>query len=494
MFNQDEAKKRVHDLYNGEYELVSEYTGTKNKITLKHTTCGHEYSRKANDFLNEGNGLCPVCHKPERHSTRRLKEEDIPEYLLSKIGDKYSYISDYKSLSDTNTLLRCNCCGNEFRNSISRVTSKRKRGCPKCANLRRGPNVKKTYLEDIKGNNDEYEWLDEYNGDNKEKLRILHKECNNTYKVRPNDFQQGWGRCPYCSTSSSEAEREISKYIANKYSGEVIRNYKQENMEIDVYLPELNLGFEYNGIYWHSDKFKDKNYHLNKKEYFKNKGIDVVFIDEADWINKKDLILSMIDNKLNLNKKIPARKTIFKAVSPKDEKEFLNENHLQGFVISSLRFGLYYEGKLVSLITFIKGRRNINDLSSMEILRFATLKGYTIQGGFSKLLKNSIKYINENFKDIDTIKTYADYSISNGNVYLKNGFELIRMSKPSYSYYKNNLKFNRYTYRKSELKKLFPDHYDESLTEFQIIDSLGSIKRVWNCGNLVLEYKINKPL
>ena len=448
MKEQSSIERRIAGLHNGEYELISEYTGTKNRITLRHKPCGHEYSRKANEFLNEGAGLCPICNKRQGHSTRSLKEEDIPEYLKERIGDKYTYVSGYVKLSDTNTVLRCNECGNEFKASISRVTGKRKRGCPTCANNRRGGKVKEKYLEDI--------LQDKHTEDNNESLRV----------------------------------DQIASYISEIYNGEIIRNYK-DKMELDVYIPELKIGFEYNGIYWHSDKIiKDKNYHLKKKEYFKEKDIDVIFIDEYDWENKNDLVKSMISNKIGINKKIPARKTVFKEISSSEEREFLNANHMQGFAISSCRYGLYYNDELVSVISFIKGRKNVGDLNSVELLRFASKKGYTIQGGFSKLMKNCVPLLSKKYEDLGKIKTYADYSISNANVYLKNGFTFLKMSKPSHTYYHNKKKVNRYTYRKSELKKLFPEYYDDNLSEFEIIDKIGSIKRVWNCGNIVLEYNI----
>lgn len=448
MKEQSLIERRIAELHNGEYELISEYTGTKNRITLRHKPCGHDYSRKANEFLNEGAGLCPICNKRQGHSTRSLKEEDIPEYLKEHIGDKYAYVSGYVKLSDTNTILRCNECGNEFKASISRVTGKRKRGCPICANNRRGGKVKEKYLEDI--------LQDEHTEDNNESLRV----------------------------------DQIVGYISEIYNGEIIRNYKDE-MELDVYIPELKIGFEYNGIYWHSDKIiKDKNYHLKKKEYFKEKGIDVIFIDEYDWENKNDLVKSMISNKMGINKKIPARKTTFREISSSEEREFLNENHIQGFAISSCRYGLYYNDKLVSVISFIKGRKNVGDLNSVELLRFASKKGYTIQGGFSKLMKNCVPLLSKKYENLNKIKTYADYSISNANVYLKNGFKFLKMSKPSHTYYHNKKKVNRYSYRKSELKKLFPEYYDDNLSEFEIIDKISSIKRIWNCGNIVLEYNI----
>lgn len=445
MKEQSSIERRISESHNGEYELISEYNGTKNRITLRHKPCGHEYSRKANEFLNEGAGLCPICNKRRGHSTRSLKEEDIPEYLKERVGDKYTYVSGYVKLSDTNTILRCNECGNEFKASISRVTGKRKRGCPICANNRRGGKVKEIHPDDIPLNNHSDESL------------IID---------------------------------QIFTYISEIYNGEIIRNYK-DKMELDVYIPELKIGFEYNGIYWHSDKIiKDKNYHLKKKEYFKEKGIDVIFIDEYEWENKNDLVKSMISNKIGINKKIPARKTTFREISSSEEREFLNENHIQGFVISSCRYGLYYNDELISVISFIKGRKNVGDLNSVELLRFASKKGYTIQGGFSKLMKNCIPLLSKKYEDLGKIKTYADYSTSNANVYLKNGFKFLKMSKPSHTYYHNKKKVNRYSYRKSELKKLFPEYYDDNLSEFEIIDKIGSIKRVWNCGNIVLEYNI----
>ena len=52
--------------------------------------------------------------------------------------------------------------------------------------------------------------------------------------------------------------------------------------ELDIYLPSRKIGFEYNGFYWHSDKYKEKNAHLDKLNHFKEEGIRVYFIDSWD--------------------------------------------------------------------------------------------------------------------------------------------------------------------------------------------------------------------
>jgi hypothetical protein len=33
----------------------------------------------------------------------------------------------------------------------------------------------------------------------------------------------------------------------------------------------LKIGFELNGLYWHSDLYKEKNYHIDKLNHFKKK-------------------------------------------------------------------------------------------------------------------------------------------------------------------------------------------------------------------------------
>ena len=50
----------------------------------------------------------------------------------------------------------------------------------------------------------------------------------------------------------------------------------------------------------------------------------------------------------------------------------------------------------------------------------------------------------------------------------------------------NRLAIEIKLYRKSELKKLFPDIYSKDKSEFEIMDEAG-YNRIWDCGNLVYE-------
>ena len=123
----------------------------------------------------------------------------------------------------------------------------------------------------------------------------------------------------------------------------------------------------------------------------------------------------------------------------------------------------------IVVMTFCKPRKatgqNKNSKYDYELSRFASDINYIVIGAFSKLLK----YFKDNYKWKKLI-TYADKRWSEGNVYIKNGWTYLHDSKPNYWYTDGKERYHRYNFRKQELKKLFPNLYNENLTEFEIMD------------------------
>jgi len=303
-----------------------------------------------------------------------------------------------------------------------------------------------------------------------------------------NDHLQGCG-CPSCASEllnySSSYELELLNFIKehNPHIG-YIERYKLKNKEIDLYFPEHKIGFEINGDYWHSHLFKEKTYHRNKSLFFESEGIKVYHIWEHDWVNviKKEIIKSMVLNRLKLNKiKIYARKCKIKEVLGKEYKQFMIENHIQGYSPATIKLGLYFEDKLVACMSFSNLRVNMGgknkDKSEWELVRYCTLKNTNIIGGASKLLK----YFEINYKPKSVI-SYADNDYSDGNLYKQLGFESKGFTNLSYIYYnpKDRTVKNRFVYRKSELIKM---GYDKTKTEFEITHSMG-LYRIFNSGIL----------
>ena len=215
---------------------------------------------------------------------------------------------------------------------------------------------------------------------------------------------------------------------------DVIYRDKTIGCEIDITIPKLNIGFEYNGILWHSFVFKRnriKNKHKKKTELALSKGIKLYHIwehyDESIIESKIKQILGKTENKYY------ARKLKIKEVGIKEQRTFLNENHLHGYASSSLCLGLYDGETLIQLMSFKKKSVGVVDLN-----RLCTLKNTTVVGGFSKLLKHSVARLKElGYSKIITF-AYRDWTPNyEDSVYFKNGFKFIHYGQPSLSYFRD---------------------------------------------------------
>jgi hypothetical protein len=291
--------------------------------------------------------------------------------------------------------------------------------------------------------------------------------------------------CTICNplgfNSSSEDEMKMLKFIKSVYPKEIITNTKKiiHPYELDIYLPDLNLAFEFNGVYWHNELYKPDNYHKMKSDLCEEQGIQLIHIWEDDWIYKEEIVKSIILNKIKVNKnKVFARKCEIREISSKESKHFLLKNHIQGDINSLIKIGLYYNKELISLMTFGKKRKIMNSKSEdgkYEMLRFCSKLNTTVIGGASKLFHFFIK--NYNPKEI---LTFADRSFSNGKIYEKIGFNFIDKTKPNYYYVINDKRNHRFGIRKDVLIK---EGFDKNKTEHEIMLE-RNIYRVYNSGNL----------
>lgn len=339
---------------------------------------------------------------------------------------------------------------------------------------------------------------------------IVHKKINKlcSKSFRENKFMFGHGisqppTCPVCNDAprkwtdegaeyyvtcgktscmrkSSGGERELREFIASNTVHGVIPNHRIDNVEFDVFIPDLSLAFEYNGLYWHSEEKKGKNFHVEKSEFAGSKGIQLVHVWEDDWVYKRGIVESIVLNKLGKSEKIYARKCEIVVPTSKETKEFMKNNHLQGASNDSIRFGLMHDGELVSVMTFGKTRMITNRKEGFELLRFSNKKGISVTGGASRLLKQFIRKHSP-----DKLLSYANTDISNGNLYEQLGFVKIKQTIPGYWWCADGRKYHRSNFMKHQLVS---QGFDEKMTERQIMESRGYF-RVFDSGNFLFEYK-----
>jgi hypothetical protein len=321
-------------------------------------------------------------------------------------------------------------------------------------------------------------------------LEFHCNECREDFDILTWQFyyrnNSGRSICTKCfpiSENASISQLEVLRFIESNYDGEIISDCKGviNPYEIDIYLPELKLGFEFNGVWWHSEKFKADSYHQKKHKFAEDSNINLFSIWEDDWNSKREICQSFILNKLGKTQnKIWARKCQIKNVSYNDSRDFLIKNHLQGDCKSSIRIGLYFNNYLVSLMTFSKLRLPLQRLKSnrkenyYELTRFCNKINTNVVGGASKILK----YFIQNHSPM-SVETYSDNSISNGALYQTLEFTYQHTSNPGYWYVIDGIRSHRFNWRKQKLVKL---GFDPNKTEEEIMSELGYY-RVYNAGN-----------
>lgn len=325
-------------------------------------------------------------------------------------------------------------------------------------------------------------------------LRIVAEQLGisvATVKLLVNKFNS---QCYIVESESgiSSAEKELRDYIEALCTYEITYNSRQilfnttgKNLELDIYVPERQVAVEYNGVYWHSSIHKDAKYHLNKTLACKNKNIHLIHIFEHEYQNEalRPILHNIIKQSLGLiTNKIHARKTVVKQPKLEEVRDFLNENHLQGYVNYTTALGLYYNNDLVELMTFGKPRYNSN--YDVELLRLCTKRDYVVIGGAQKLFKYFIKTNN-----CKSVVSYCDISKFTGKVYAQLGMTFEGLTTVSYSYVNSHLhELHRLSCTKTAL--IMKGWGTEEQSEEEIMRNHGYYK-LYNCGNAKYVYNVS---
>ena len=321
-------------------------------------------------------------------------------------------------------------------------------------------------------------------------FRINHSDCGESFEIlkgllysRLKSESIVCLNCNPVDIKTSSFEIEIGLFLDSlNVSFEKRNRVVLDGLELDYFLPEYNMAIECNGLYWHNELFKSKMYHINKTIKCKDKSISLLHIWEDDWKCKKDIIKSIIKNKLNIiDNKIWSRKCVIKNVPTNEYRKFLEYNHIQGYSSSSYNIGLYYNNELVSLMTF--GWRRTNNKREYELIRFCNKINHSVVGSASKLFKHFLR----NNNDIESISSYSDISLFVGHVYEMLGFEMTGLSEPNYFWVVDGVRRHRYNYSK---RKLVAQGYDINKTEVEIMNDRG-YWRIFSTGQEKWVYKVN---
>lgn len=434
-----------------------------------------------------GKAGCPYCGDPYLKSAR----DAFITRARNIHGDRYSYDKvKYGKTNRAKLLITCPTHGDFEQSPFVHLQGK---GCPECAKIalkeagikaarQSNDAARSSFVKDSnQTHNNKYDYSKVVYKTNRDKVTITCPE-HGDFEQNAGSHRAGTG-CPKCGEKRSRSEEEVLAYVR---SLGVTASHRVKDLippyEVDIYLPDHKVGIEYHGLYWHSSKFRENDYHQRKMLAARAAGIRLIQIFSDEWINKRETVKSVLAQKLGLSSnKTYARNCVVETISPVEARSFLEDNHLQGADAHAVAYGLRCKGnnRLLALLTMAKpSKSGGNHDADWNVSRFVIKCGWTVSGAFSKLLKHFIrKHAGK------TIVTYADLRWSNGDVYRKNGFSHTHDTKPNYWYVRTDeaKRYHRYGFRKSLLKRRLA-MYDESLTERENMDNNGWL-RVYDAGN-----------
>ena len=307
--------KEWHPIKNGNETAHDVTYSSHKKAWWLCSECGYEWDTTINN-RSKGTG-CPKC--AVKRQAKNRAENKNPEHILAKchpeLAKEWHPTKNGDSTPDDVTFGErrmvwwlCSKCGHEWDTTINSRSSGT--GCPGCSGRavteRNSLVINYPHLvEEWHPTKNDSLNLYELSYGIGERAWWLCSKCGHEWDATINNRSNGRG-CPKCNSfgSPSRCENAIAYYF-NKFT-RVETQYRLPNtrMLLDVYLPSLNIGIEYDGAWCHQDIEKDKR----KDDKCKELGIALYRVREIGCpeLNSSSIIYPVApdDNYTELQKNI----------------------------------------------------------------------------------------------------------------------------------------------------------------------------------------------
>jgi Zn finger protein HypA/HybF involved in hydrogenase expression len=436
------------------------YVDNSTKVEIICSEHGSFWKTPANHLKGQG---CPECARIEA----RLGLEAFILRANEVHGGKYDYTLVQYVTADKDVIIKCEKHGLFSQTPHSHLKG---RGCPECAIESRSSNLSAFILKAQSAHGDKYDYSAVDYRHCEKKVKIFCSEHGEFMQTPANHLQKSG--CPKCANiGPSKPQLDLAEFLSSLT--ETVLEHRVGRKRVDIFLPKHNIGVEYHGLIWHSEKFVKAPFReMLRHNEIESHGIRLIHVYSDEWAQKRPIVEKTLRSILGLNASIGARSCSLERPEWSEVKAFLDANHLQGAGLSrGMNYALRHKDDLVAVATFAPSRFGTGD---WEILRFAS--SLNVAGGFSRLIKAF------RAEHTGSLFSFSDNRWFTGEVYAKNGFVRLGFTEPGYFWTDGNSRVNRYATQKHKLKALFPDCDPDTQTEVQIMHNNG-FHRVWDCGN-----------
>lgn len=285
-------------------------------------------------------------------------------------------------------------------------------------------------------------------------------------------------------TKTSAAERQIFEFVKSLGFDDAIQSDREVlgGKELDIVIPSKKIAIEFDGLHWHSAKYKQNGYHLDKTLDASDAGYRLIHIFEDEWEYRNQQVKDKIKSILGVDDRqiIHARKCEHGIVEDTETiVEFYETNHIQGTAGQTITFSLSFEGSVVAMMSFKK-----RSDEEYELNRFAT--SARVSGGFSKILKYAKTHLKE--LGVSSLISFADMRYSTGNLYETTGWTMVDVLAPDYQYVIGDRRVRKQNFRRKYLPERL-DIFDPELSERDNMLANG-IYQIYDCGLMKFSLEI----
>lgn len=429
---------------------------------------------------------CSKCASLGRGKQRRLSLAEFVTSARAVHGNAYDYsATDYVTAADPVTIV-CPSHGEFSQSPNSHLSG---RGCPQCALDRR---YQKRALStsdfvaravEVHGATYDYSKV-EYTNMDTSVIISCHKHGD--FAKIPYEHLNGSG-CNRCnSKGTSRAEDELRVYLESL--GLTVTTNRRDLIppyEIDLYVEELNLGIEYCGLFWHSERYRDQGYHLMKHKMAASCGIRLITLFEDEWVYHR----IKVENTLrHLSGKSPrgcfGRKVVVREIPWSIAGAFLDKYHLLGSGHSgTIRLGAFDGETLIAVMTFGSPSDERGSTDFVEMKRYVC-DGRNHPGVASKMFQHALKHYG-----FTRVQAFVDRRWFTGDFKTLAGFEIVGETGPSMFWVKGTKRFHRRFMTKRQLVAM-PEFSGREMTKKDMLAELG-YSRIFDCGKLKLMFELN---
>ena len=334
--------------------------------TIRKNTPIHRF--KTEKFKKQNDHIMNLKYGSSNYFSSEIGKKTIRENLIKKYGE--------------DSPAKCESIKNKIKNTVISNTIKK-------------------YSDMLSTHNEK---LFKYNVNGHTK--ILCEDCNtisdlsNSYLLkRLNNKEKCCKKCNPINFFKSKGETELKNFISTIC--EINENDRSLGFEIDILVPSRKIAFEFNGTYWHSDIYKNKNFHLEKTNKCKENGITLYHVWQDDWENRNHIVKSNIRKIFKIyNDEILVQNTECKNITIEQANDFFDHNDIDGKMNKGKTFGLFYKNILVCAACVCMDESR----GELQMSRFTLATDIHMEGSMDKILEH-VSDIHE-----DKIFMYCDKS------------------------------------------------------------------------------------